>query len=344
MHPTSQLLPGPVCFAGSFSPPDNMCELLALIQTEFDSVVQGKDRVARSQLFGASLRLAFHDAGEINLPDASDKLGPDGCLSTIGGENKGLIEAEEEVYSIIEVSWQKFCTQISRADFWALWGKMTAERASNFLINLDYFYGRTDNVECNSGAGRLPSALLGLSHIEDIFVTQMGLTMTDAVTLIGAHSVGHMSPDYSGFGLDPTDPNNDGSNNVNAWDTSPETLDNRYYTQLVGVRWNLEPETSFHLQEYTRGAIGTIMLNTDMSLTFENIPNEDVCGANAQGCSRVTSTSDQITSYINDNQVFLNDFSRSFTKMVNVGYGFTDPFTKEVFSGKLGELDYLDCA
>lgn len=87
---------------------------------------------------------------------------------------------------------------------------------------------------------------------------------------------------------------------------------------------------------------GTIMHNTDMSIAFQNIPNANACGGNSQ-CARQPSTIDQITSYINDNQAFLNDFSKSFTKMVNVGYGYTDPITKNVFSGKLGELDFLDC-
>jgi catalase (peroxidase I) len=321
-----------------------MCSLVAEIQTEFNNVLQGKDAVARSQLFGASLRLAFHDAGEVNLPLAADTLGPDGCLSMTGSENKGLIEANEEVNSIIEVSWQKFCGRISRADFWALWGKLTAERASGGqLAAVEYFYGRADNTQCNAGAGRLPSALLGLSHIETVFVTQMGLTMHDAVALIGAHSVGHMSLQNSGFVLDPAAPRTDGTIQANAWDTSPQTLDNRYYAQLLGVRWDLTPANTFHSQQYTRGGPGTVMLNADMSLAFQNIPNEVACGGNARTCGRVASTADQIASYVADNQVFLADFSQAYTKMVNAGYGYTDPVTKQVFSGKLGQLEYLDC-
>jgi len=304
--------------------------------------MEGRDAFARSQLFGASLRLAFHDAGEIDLPLVDDRLGPDGCLSS-AGYNSGLIEADEEVNSIIEVSWQQFCTRISRADFWALWGKLTAELASGQQVALDYFYGRVDNRRCDEGKGRLPRALLGMAHIKAIFVGQMGLTMHDAVALMGAHSVGHMYPRHSDFGLEPGDPRDDGTIQANAWDTTPDILDNRYYTELLCTPWYLTPASTYHSQEYTAEEGGTLRLNTDMSLAFENIPNEVVCGGNAPPCVRVGSTSDQIASYVADNQVFLNDFSKSYTKMVNVGYGYSDPHSGEVFLGKLGHLEFLDC-
>ena len=56
-----------------------------------------------------------------------------------------------------------------------------------------------------------------------------------AVTLLGAHSLGHMHIDVSGYGFvdDRVLPEA-----LNAWDDTPAVLDNDYYVQLLKqVRW-----------------------------------------------------------------------------------------------------------
>jgi len=212
-------------------------------------------------------------------------------------------------------------------------------------VKIQYYYGRKDNTQCDGGSTRLPDGLKGLSHIETVFLTQMGLTMKDAVALIGGHSVGHMSPQNSGFGLDPTDPRNNGELSDNAWDSTPDELDNRFYAEMLNVKWDKTVATSYHQQEYSQPG-GRVLLNTDMSIAFNNIPNAIACGGNTNpACSRVSTLQAQIQSYTtgtDPNQVFLNDYAASFTKMVNVGYGYTTPATSQVFTGKLGTLTYLD--
>lgn len=76
----------------------------------------------------------------------------------------------------------------------------------NTQPTIDFYYGRVDSSNCEAGSGRLPDATLGLDEITRVFVTQMGLSITDAVTLIGAHSVGHAFPGNSGFGYVPGSP------------------------------------------------------------------------------------------------------------------------------------------
>ena len=60
-------------------------------------------------------------------------------------------------------------------------------------ISLPYQYGRVDNTACQGGAGRLPGAQGGMGVINKVFVERMGLTLSDAVTLMGAHSLGHVN-------------------------------------------------------------------------------------------------------------------------------------------------------
>jgi catalase (peroxidase I) len=133
----------------------------------------------QSNIFGIAVRLAFHDAGEYNQ-NTADFLGPDGCLSE-SSDHAGLVEATSLVNTVIEPIWQQYCDSISRADFWVLWAKMSAEKADpTATLKIAYQYGRKDNSECGAGEGRMPSAAKGLDEISRVFVTQMGLTLDDA--------------------------------------------------------------------------------------------------------------------------------------------------------------------
>lgn len=107
-------------------------------------------------------------------------MGPDGCMSS-SGDNAGLIEANSLVRTVLEPIWQKYCDTISRADFWALFAKLVVEKADpTHTIRIPFQYGRVDSVACEAGAGRLPNAQLGRNMLQQVFVTQMGLTMNDA--------------------------------------------------------------------------------------------------------------------------------------------------------------------
>ena len=157
-------------------------------------------------------------------------------------------------------------------------------------ISLPYQYGRTDNTDCQGGAGRLPGAQGGLGVINKVFVQRMGLTMNDAVTLLGAHTLGHVKVEYSGYGF----ANETNDVRTNAWDVTPTTFDNQYYHSLLTVSWAWTqpvldgPSRSI----FDDGAVHTIMLGTDMVLGFPvnttakvagfevGLPNQ-VCGPKA---------------------------------------------------------------
>jgi len=75
------------------------------------------------------------------------------------------------------------CCYYRRADFWVLFSILVVQyTAAPNTINLQskYQFGRKDSRSCNAGVGRLPSAQNGLSNINKVFVTQLGLTMSDA--------------------------------------------------------------------------------------------------------------------------------------------------------------------
>jgi hypothetical protein len=174
---------------------------------------------------------------------------------------------------------------------------------------------------------RLPGAAHGLEEIGRVFEVQMGLSEADAVTLIGAHSVGQVCPANSGFGI-----NGAGT----PWDDTPDVLDNHFFQQLADLPWNRNDNIA---GQYQRP--GAIMLNTDMSLafdihaddpTFANDPEFSRCQTErlrADGsvaregtCGEALNTVyDLVRLYAGSEQsVFANAFANSFEKMVTIGY------------------------
>ena len=60
------------------------------------------------------------------------------------------------------------------------------------------------------------------------------LSNFSTVTLIGAHSLGHVHTTASGYGLPPTTPASKQQElELNSWDITPATFDNKYYISLL---------------------------------------------------------------------------------------------------------------
>jgi hypothetical protein len=164
---------------------EGVCLAYPLVRHAFESILPPlEDRLARSQLFGKAVRLVFHDAGEIDMQSHQDDdtMGPDGCLSDTSA-NGGLLEDSSIVMTVLEPIWQTVCDQISRADFWVLFAQLSRE----------YQYGRRDAQDCSAGEGRLPSGQAGLDEINQVFVTQMGLTMVDAGQTVACCSIVYLA-------------------------------------------------------------------------------------------------------------------------------------------------------
>eukprot|EP01034_Spumella_vulgaris_P021863 gene21863-27938_t len=321
-----------------------------------------------STLYGAAVRLAFHDAGEANMASSSDMMGPDGCLST-SGDNAGLVESDSIVYTTFEPVWQGLCGKISRADFWVLLAKLCLETAEpTDVLSIPFQFGRIDATSCSAGADRLPSALGDLTEYRQVFVTQMGLTLADAVVLVGAHSLGHMHPDNSGFGLSGSC--SDGY--LNAWDDTPHIFDNHYHFNLEVHNWQnqLAPyrQTNSQAQWYSLVNANTIMMPSDLAIAYQLNFNygsftSQTCGPKGVGAStnRYTGAITLGTSYGcspsngtmpetcqtaclfgNTNSYFLTSFATSFVKMVCVGYGVPAQVDGATASGKIGTLTHID--
>ena len=52
----------------------DICAAYSIIKASFDNLIPA-DRFGRSALYGKAVRLAFHDAGEVDMSNTADRLG-----------------------------------------------------------------------------------------------------------------------------------------------------------------------------------------------------------------------------------------------------------------------------
>jgi len=195
------------------------------------------------------IRLSWHDAGTFD--QKSNTGGPRACMRFQGGEaaygaNAGLQVARDLLAPLKEKH-----PNISHADFWSL----AAISAVKVMGGPDVCWraGRPDASSASDSTpdGRLPDATQGCRHLRDIF-HRMGFTDQEIVALSGAHAVGMCHGDRSGF--------------IGPWTTTPLALDNKYFVNLVEMKWHKTKQANGLEVFVTDAQPGIIMLPTDMAL------------------------------------------------------------------------------
>ena len=155
------------------------------------------DNESKSHFLGGIVRLAAHDFLDYNVSDQTTPYGPDGCIDFNDQANAGLEEIWCTDCDLTTVYLESY-SHISRADFWVAAANAVIRQTSNDGLNLKstFTWGRIDNEECPSSAARLPEAT-GCSEVEEVFLNRLGLSYTDAVALIGAHTLGRGNENVS---------------------------------------------------------------------------------------------------------------------------------------------------
>ena len=168
------------------------------------------------------VRLGFHDCVG----------GCDGCVDLGNPDNFGLEEPIDALASVVTAHTSD--GGLTRADVWAMAAMVSAEDAQpNNIAGFTYsfeWYGRStcDATDGKGGPERaLPSSDLPTSKLLQFFFGEFGLNERETVAIMGAHSIGSLSRENSGF---------DGPN---GWTNNNNVLDNRYYSELIGGDRNL---------------------------------------------------------------------------------------------------------
>lgn len=132
--------------------------------------------------------------------NATDPFGMDGCIDFDHPANSGLpqdIWCEDCALRVIfEHSYADIMT---RADFWTAAANAVILITSGGQLDLKdtFAFGRVDAESCPDSATRLPQDS-SCNFVEDVFLNRMNMSWTNAVALLGAHTLGRGSIDFSG--------------------------------------------------------------------------------------------------------------------------------------------------
>lgn len=172
------------------------------------------------------VRLGFHDCVG----------GCDGCVDMRNADNKGL-EVPIAALEAITDRHEDLAIGFSRADIWALAALVGADVAQPSFPTVDFsmeFIGRQNCPNPTRGPHReLPHADITTKDLFHFFNSEFGFSVKETVALFGAHTLGVLARENSGF---------DGPD---GWVVDETLLNNNYYFELVG---NPDPDIPFDQQ------------------------------------------------------------------------------------------------
>eukprot|EP01084_Bolivina_argentea_P259144 437158_1 len=237
-------------------------------------------------LLTSTVRNIFHDcAGQRTDTNGEKIIGCDGCINFQHTGHAGLwdrameppildYQGLEDIYlGLIPNRPHTWNEKLSRADFWALAATFSIEKAfldaNDPLLTLNeipLWIGRTDTSDCSQSVDTpMPEATDGWSGTFDWFQTNFGFTERETVAIMGAHTLGFLNEEYSGFSSGP-------------WvgGSSKWLLDGSYYKFLMNIGQTTDwtqrqaPNNKYEWFKVATGANavknGFIMLNADIGL------------------------------------------------------------------------------
>ena len=281
------------------------------------------------------VRLGFHDCVG----------GCDGCVDLLNPANNGL----EVIITALESVVASFAKDnVTRTDIWCLAANVYAdfaqgEQRTTFPFK---YYGRptceTLNTVCRNSTGQevpctptrgphrvLPSPDLDTRGVLEYFQNTFGFDTQETVAILGAHTLGQVERENSGFV-------------GQAWDGNRGLLDNEYYIQLVGGESADDPVSVLveSAPDWARLAVDNsdlpdmpnrfqwelhshVMLNADMALVrnftgqIDSNGNVSCAFRSPNACPAAVQTLGHAAVYRNNNQLWLEDFRDVFEIMLN---------------------------
>lgn len=251
-----------------------------------------------SSIQGTLIRLAWHASG--TFCKSSGTGGSNGATMRCApesewGANAGLKYARD----FLEPIKAKY-PNISYADLWTLAGVVAVENMGGPVV--PWRSGRTDSsAPTTVPDGRLPNADSGgpkdnAAHIRSIFY-RMGFNDQEIVALLAAHSVGRCHADASGY--------------VNPWTYSETTFSNEFHRLLVDGKWTVKKTENGKLWkgplQFESPDGNIMMLPADLALVQDPEFRK------------------YVEVYAKDEEKMFEDFSKAFSKLLELGVNFEQP-------------------
>ncbi|KAI8333536.1 heme peroxidase [Chlamydoabsidia padenii] len=233
------------------------------------------------------VRLAWHASGTY---DNVTKTGGSNSASmrfdpeASHGANNGLKIARD----LLEPIKAKY-PNISYGDLWTLAGVTAIQELGGPTI--PWRPGRVDGLDATSCTpdGRLPDATKKQDHIRDIFY-RMGFNDQEIVALAGAHALGRCHPDRSGF---------DGP-----WSEQPTLFSNEYFKVISERKWIKKDLEQGGWQWVDKNNPAVMMLPVEITMYNDKEFRK------------------YFDLYAKDQDKFFADFTKAFTKLVELGVPF----------------------
>ena len=187
---------------------------------------------------------------------------------------------------------------ISHSDLWVFAGCLAIERMGGPPVLEDFRYGRIDQMraEQHNTPHLLPKPMRQeetgcLRNLADF--CRAGMTMTDYVALLGAHTVGSMHLPQSGYS--------------GSWTGTPRAFNNEYYKNLLEVTWNA---TSFHEGEKRHAQyVGKTKEGKDVAM----LPSDLALLHNKR-------TRALVKKYADSEEAWREDFRKAFLTMTELNF------------------------
>ena len=308
-------------------PSDNDLDTLRIeIINAYDTISLGEP-LRFKPLAGSVLRLIFHDCGgppEGNIDGIISKC--DGCIELDNFlDHRDLefraIEPMEDIYTGSINNWDE---KMSRSDFWAFAANQaiihTRKEVNDnaTLPNIPNYFGRIDcstSPDLNNTITQhkeFPSAIGGWSETFNWMNNQFGVNADETVALLGAHTIGRLHRDDSGF--------------TGPWVASWGQFNNEYYIRLQEDNLQQRIARNNGLKEWSSNGNGFFtFLNVDIGL-FRDLDNHDnidgsvSCGNDVTTCSLNNEASIIVDRFANNPQDWLDQFVSGYIKMITIGY------------------------
>ncbi|XP_012558183.1 putative ascorbate peroxidase [Hydra vulgaris] len=282
-------------------------------------------------MIAGCVRLAFHDC--------IGKYKCDGCIDHTHRGNAGLKIITDRLNALYDTSHKG---KISRADFYALAAVVALTRSTfdapvKYLGLKDFKVGRRD---CETSPNQVqsvdpPEGIEGTDKTFKFFKDEFSFSVSEAVTILGAHTLGQCKLENSGFVGSWVDEEFSTVTQGPFTLAPTSVLDNAYYREIIDVvawiqvtingtqkQWQ-EPSNPIPNDQLSESNRTSLLLNSDLANSWIIEPIDEsgsvLCSPASQSIQcKHSAGHQQAVRFARDNALWVKEFTKVFNRMIEM--------------------------